>query len=311
MVRILTVTFNPALDVTTETELVEPTVKLRCGPPQVEVGGGGINVARVLRRLGHEAQAFALLGGASGEEVREGLQREGLPLVGQSISGRTRESLTIGERASGRQYRFVLPGPMIGADETAAAFGTIETMLSGVEMVVASGSLPPGMSPHALADLVRLARRAGLRVALDSSGEPLRHALAERPWLVKPNLEEFSELVGHRPTAAELEALAREFIARGWAENLLLSLGADGALLANQSGIWRRSPPSARLLSAIGAGDSMLAGFTAAILEKAGPEEALMRAVAAGTAALMTPGTELCRVADIERLIAGMKEKIA
>ncbi|MCW5729642.1 MAG: 1-phosphofructokinase family hexose kinase [Alphaproteobacteria bacterium] len=307
MGSVLTVTFNPALDITTETELVEPTVKLRCGPPQVEAGGGGINVARVLRRLGCDAKAFALLGGVAGEEIFACLQAEGLPVESQRIAGRTRQSLTVGERASGEQYRFVLPGPDVGAGETAAAFRKIESLLERAELVVASGSLPPGMPVDSFACLTRMARSAGKRLALDSSGKALAAALAERPWLVKPNLEEFSEIIGYRPAPGELERLARDFVADGRAENLLLSLGAEGALFVNGSGLWRRHPPPARLLSAVGAGDSMLAGFIAASLGGAGPEAALARAVAAGTAALMTPGTELCRVEDIARLCSEMR----
>lgn len=301
MNSVLTITLNPALDVATSVARLVPTEKLRCEPPLFDAGGGGLNVARVLRRLGTGAKAMALLGGASGAEVEQHLLAEGIEVVAARIGARTRENLTVTDRSINRQYRFVLPGPKVADDECERLLTTFAAALPGTRIVVASGSLPPGIEPAILGRIGEICNGAGVRLAVDTSGPALGASLTARPWLVKPNLEEFSALLGRAVVAdGDAEAAARKLVATGSVENLLLSLAGDGALLATREGTWRARPPAVELVSAIGAGDSMLGAFVVATLRGDAPADCLRYAVAAGTAALMTPGTELCRPADVD-----------
>lgn len=302
MPAVVTLTMNPALDIATETDAIVPSSKLRCAEPRYDPGGGGINVARAVHMLGGEALAVFPAGGASGQMIQALLGQEHVPQIAVPVAGVTRQSLAVVERQSGRQYRFLLPGPPLAAADQKRVFAALAAHAGGPAFLVASGSLPPGVAPDFYARVAALARRCDARFALDTSGEALTHAGAGI-FLIKASLRELCQLHGTAVTgeAAEEEA-ACAVIAQGRCEVLVVSLGADGALLATRQGCQRFSPVRVAAQSTIGAGDSMVAGILVSLVRGRPLEEAVRFGMAAGAAALLRPGTELCRREDAERL---------
>jgi 6-phosphofructokinase 2 len=299
---ILTLTMNPAVDICVAVERIEPQHKLRCGPPRRDPGGGGINVARVARRLGADPLAIYPAGGPSGALLERELRAEDIRRIVIPIAGDTREDFTVDERSTGRQYRFVLPGPELAPDEIEACLKALNTNLSPGAFVVASGSLPPGSPEDLYARVASLCAAAGAQLALDCAGPPLRNALGGL-FLIKPSLREFSELVGVEPRGhAACRAAAEGLVASGKSQFVALTLGAEGAMLVGQAGSWFARAPVVAQASTVGAGDSFLAALMVALARDEPAQEALALAVAAGSAALLSPGTALCSAENLRTL---------
>lgn len=303
MVEIVTLTPNPALDFSTSVWRVEPTEKLRCTEGRRDPGGGGINVARAALRLGADVLAVYPAGGASGASLTRLLLTEGV--AGHIIPAErdTRENFYVLEQETGRQFKFVLPGAPLSAAEQEALLEALRADERSADYVVLSGSLPPGASADFFARAAETAKAAGARVVLDTSGAALAAGLRQRVHLVKPNLSELSEMVGHalETEAAQLQTCQRLIESRA-AEMVALTLGPHGALLVDVNGAWRSHAPRIQAVSTVGAGDSFLAGLVHQLADGASPEAALRYATAAGSAALLAPGAELCRREDVERL---------
>ena len=309
MTDILTVTMNPALDVSTSTDRVMDTHKLRCAAAKLHPGGGGVNVARVVHRLGGNCLALYPAGGVNGQRLQQLLDEEQVHSHCIAIADETRESFSVLENSSGRDFRFVLPGPELTPPEWEACLAYVSEASEATEReappryLVASGSLPPGVPADFYARLARLARARGSLVVLDTSGPALAAALAEGVYLVKPSLRELRELTG-RPLHTEpqwLEA-ARQIIKDGQAQVVALSLGADGALLVTADRALRARSVPVKVKSTIGAGDSFVGGLIWALHRHADLEQAFRYGMAAGAAALLTAGTALGQAADVERL---------
>ncbi|MGC2201091.1 MAG: 1-phosphofructokinase family hexose kinase, partial [Stellaceae bacterium] len=258
MSAILTLTMNPALDIATATDRIVPAHKLRCDAPRYDPGGGGINVARAVHALGGDALAIFPAGGAAGEMIRHLLREEGLAHRPIAIDGFTRESLAVEERQTGKQYRFILPGPEISERDQERCLDELALQAPQADYIVASGSLPLGVPNDFYARVAELARRLAKGFILDASGAALREA-DHGIFLMKPSLRELQDLT-HRKidTPREQETAARDVIAQGRAEIVVLSLGEEGALLvtANESERFPAIPVQAS--STVGAGDSML-----------------------------------------------------
>ena len=302
MFPIVTLTMNPALDIATDTEAIVPGHKLRCGEPRYDPGGGGINVARAIRLLGGDAMAVFPVGGLSGEMLCHLVANEGVPHATVAIDGITRESFAVAERQSGKQYRFLLPGPHIGARDQARCLDELAARLAGADYLVASGSLPPGCPAGFYASIGDLARQHGARFVLDTSGPALSGA-GRGAFLIKASLRELEELSGAEVrTESDRGKAARKVIERGCAEILVVSLGAEGALLATREEIRPFPVIPVPALSSVGAGDSMLAGIVLSLTRGWTLPDAVRFGMAAGTAALLRPGTELCRREDADRL---------
>ena len=303
MTGILTLTMNPALDVATSTDLVTDTHKLRCSAPRRFPGGGGINVARVAQRLGADCLALYPAGGAQGQQLRQLLELEQVRSSCVEIGGTTRESFSVTESASGREFRFVLPGPTLMPQEWQACLDRVAAHEPAPRYLVASGSLPPGVPTDFYARLVRLARARGIPVVLDTSGPALAEALDEGVYLVKPSLRELRELsAGPLTDEAQWRDAAQRMVATGQAQVVVLSLGDQGALLAASGTSWHAPALRVPVLSATGAGDSFVGAMVWALNRQAGLAEAFRYGVAAGSAALLSAGTGLCSQADVERL---------
>lgn len=304
MSRIVTLTLNPAMDLSTSVARVEPTRKLRCSLPHYDPGGGGINVARVVQALGGDSVAIYPAGGPFGDMLERILADLGLPQVRVRIAGDTRESFTVDETGSGQQYRFALPGPVLSVAEQQACLDAIAALDPAPDYLVLSGSFPPGVEVSFFDRMAALARRLSARLVFDCSGEALQYAASRGGiHLLKPSLNELSTLMG-RPIvgAAEQDAALRTLIAQGAAEIVVLSLGGEGAVLASKAGIERFPAMDVPVRSAVGAGDSMVGAIALALARGRSLHDAVRYGVAAGSATIMQPGTELCRVEDVERL---------
>ncbi len=295
---------NPALDVSASVPEVLPDRKLRCDQPRYEPGGGGINVARAVHRLGGDALAWFPAGGPAGDLLQQLLRDEGVSQRVVPTRRWTRENLNVVERASGRQFRFCMPGAAV--EEVEWRYFLTDDALPGdaPAFLVASGSLPPGVPVDFYARLAVRARERGIRFVLDGSGEPLARAVEAGVYLLKPSLREFRTLVG---AATEDESaivdLARDVVTgRRWCEVLVLSLGDAGALWVSASGGARLTAPAVPVASTVGAGDSMVAAIVHALVDGRTIGDAVRFGVAAGSAAVLNPGTELCHRADVERL---------
>ena len=303
MPAILTITMNPAVDVFTTTARVQPAHKLRCGAALVHPGGGGINVARVVQRLGGDALAVFPAGGVSGRQLQNLLDQEQLPHHCIAIADDTRQNFTAHESSSGQDYRFVLPGPQLTEPEWQACLAFVQAITPAPRWLVASGSLPPGVPVDFHARLARLARERGSLMVLDSSGDALAAALAQGVYLVKPSLRELRDLTG-QPLATQADWLgaARQIIQRGQAQVVALSLGEQGALLVTADLALRAPALAVPVASTIGAGDSFLAGLVWALGGQGDLARALRYGMAAGAAALLVEGTALSQAQDVQRL---------
>ena len=303
MPDILTLTMNPCVDISTSTQRVEPTHKVRCSAPQRHPGGGGVNVARVVHRLGGDCAALYPAGGVNGEVLQSLLEEEGVAGMCVAIGGETRESFSVRELSSALEYRFVLPGPQLAAQEWQACLDRIAALEPAPRYLVASGSLPPGVPIDFYARLIRLLRPSGTRVVLDSSGAPLAAALEEGVYLVKPSLHELCGLVGQPlETEGQWRAAAAQLRERGRAQVVVLTLGAGGALLVSAEGSSFAPALPVQVVSAIGAGDSFVGAMVWALARGLDVREAFRYGVAAGSAALLAEGTGLAQAADLARL---------
>ncbi|HAU57349.1 MAG TPA: phosphofructokinase [Comamonadaceae bacterium] len=309
MPLIATLTLNPAMDLSVSTARVISTEKLRCSLPRHDPGGGGINVARVVKTLGGKAVAVYPAGGPFGDLLQRSLDELGLVHRPVPIAGDTRESFTVDELASGLQYRFVLPGPTLSAQELQQCLDSLAALRPAPAYVVLSGSFPPGADLGFFDELLALARRIGARLVVDLSGAPLRHAARQGGvYLMKPSLDELGTLMGRTVSAeAEQEQALRSLIRQGCAEIIVLSLGAEGALYAYGDQVGRLRTPEVPVASAVGAGDSMLGAIVLAMAEGRSIPEAVGQGIAAGAATVMRPGTELCHREDVQRLLQLME----
>ncbi len=303
---IITLTMNPALDISTSVGRVETNTKLRCNPPQRHPGGGGINVSRAVHKLGGYSVAVYLCGGKAGEFITDYLRDEGVEISPRLIDGLTRENITIYEEKTGEQYRFGMPGPVLRENEWKNALELVREKCLSAAYLVASGSLPLNVPVDFYARAARIARETDTRMILDTSGAALEAAVKEPIYLVKPNRKELGYISGvqnlHRKTNDELAVLASKVLAEKNIENFALSLGRDGAMLVHSRGVLTLPAPEVEIRSKIGAGDSMTAGIVLSLSRGEDLQRAFVLGVAAGSAAVMTPGTELCRREDTDAL---------
>ena len=304
MAHVLTITMNPAIDISTSVERVQPTRKLRCAPARRDPGGGGINVARVTDRLGSDATALYPAGGVCGQMLRKLVEQENIRSIAIPISEETREDFTVVETTTGHEYRFVSVGPRLSETEWRNCLEAARAFRDPVDFVVASGSLPLGVPDDFYALIAEIARGRSAPFALDTSGPPLRAALDHGVDLLKPSLGELRELTG-QPLAdpASCVGACKSLVASGQSKMVALTLGSQGAILATPEGAWRAWPLPIHAVSTVGAGDSFLAAMVCALASGLPPLEAFRHGVAAGSAALLSVGTQLCRAEDARALL--------
>lgn len=310
-VEIVTLCMNPALDITTSTPQVRPTDKLRCAAPRYDPGGGGINVAHVAEVLGTPSTAVFPAGGPAGELVTDLLVAEGLAVHRIRIGGCTRESLTVNEADTGHQFRFVLPGPELTVAEQAECLLHLRRAAQHAKIVVASGSLPPGVPTDFYQQVANVCADLGAEYLLDTSGGGLT-SIDSGVFLIKPSIRELRENLGAAlTTEAEQVSAARDLVARGVTRYVLVSLGPDGALLVGADTAQRfAAVPVPAGGSGVGAGDAMVAGVAVGMARGRSLTEAVRLGIAAGSATMLTPGTAPCTREDTERLFGQTEEPV-
>jgi 6-phosphofructokinase 2 len=298
---------NPAIDKSSSVAHVVAERKLYCKPPRFEPGGGGVNVSRAIKKLGGESTLLYPAGGLTGERLKALLDQEGLDHRPFPIEGLIRESLVILEEFSSLQYRFGMPGPEFQEQEWQQSLYALSAVEPTPDYLVASGSLPPGVPTDFYARVARVGKDRTAKVIIDVSGKALEEALKEGVYLIKPNVREFRELVGEDITEeSQIKAEAQKMVKSGRCEVLVISLGVAGALMVTENVAEHLHPPTVPIVSKVGAGDSMVAGMVLSFARGKPFRESVLFGVAAGTAAVMTPGTELCRREDVERLFESM-----
>jgi len=301
---ILTITLNPALDVTTYLDQLKPQQKLRCGPPRYDPGGGGVNVSRAIKEFGGESHAFVAVAGATGQWYRRILDETGIESQAWEFRGETRFALTVMEEVSGLQYRFMLPGPEQDEQEAERLLSALtQTMGSRYRFVVASGSLPPGLPHDFYARLADRVREAGAALILDTSGPALKATLAQRPYLIKIDQIEAQELVmGSENARISMPALAQKLIDQHVAETIIITIGDKGAIVADGGQVLHVQAPAVEVISAVGAGDSFVAALTLGLADGWSLEDASRFGVAAAASAVTTQATALCERAATQQL---------
>lgn len=304
---IVTLTLNPALDVATSVERVEPWRKLRCAEQVTDPGGGGVNVARVVQELGGTSRAVVALGGHVGRLLEDELHARGVPARAVDVAAPTRQNFSVTELATGQQFRFVQSGEALTEAEwrSCVAATVAEADAAGAACVVASSSVPAGVPVDVFAQLATELAGRHIDVVVDTSGDPLRAAVLAPTLFVKPSVNELRTLIGRDlADVRECEVAARTLLAEGSSRMIVVSLGAEGALFVpRHADSFTVRPPAVDPISSIGAGDSMVAALTLALRRGLPLDEAGRFAVAAGTAAVLAVGTGLCRRSEVERLV--------
>ena len=303
MAEIVTLTPNPAIDISTSVDRIVPMRKLRCAPQRRDPGGGGVNVARVVKRFGGDVEAILPVGGFTGQLLRRLINDEEIPNRVIEVEAETREDFSVSELSTAQQYRFVLPGLPLCEAEWRECLKALAGTEPRPKFVVGSGSLPPGVPNDFYAQAAAIARKLGAKFIVDTSGAPLAVAMEHGVYMIKPNLREMRDLVGvELLNQNDWIIAAREYINAGKVEVVALSLGHLGALLVTRDQALSAPPLPIKPVSAVGAGDSFLGAVIFSLARGDSLADAFRLGMAAGSAALINAGTELCRPEDVYRL---------
>ncbi|HSI70814.1 MAG TPA: 1-phosphofructokinase family hexose kinase [Gillisia sp.] len=310
MDKIITLTVNPALDVYTTVDKLEPEKKLRCTASTKDPGGGGVNVSRVLKRLGTDAHTIYTRGGYTGEIFGSLLDAEDIHQDALEVKNDLRQNFAVSETSSGNLYRFGLPGAELQENECEALLEKIKKA-GEAEFLVASGSLPPGAPEDYYTQVAKVASDNNLKFIIDTSGKALKEVLGVGAYLIKPNKDELSDLTGKEAgNREEQKKLLQEVLDNYNVEVIVLSLGPDGAIMATQDKIMEFPAPKVDFISSIGAGDSMVAGMVCSLSRGNDIEDAVLFGIACGSATIKSPGTELLTREDAEKLYRELKVEV-
>ena len=304
--KIITLTLNPAFDMHCYTKQFLPYHENSVEVTALDAGGKGVNISRTLKALGIASSALVVLGDENGALFRDRLTADGIDGVYVEAKGRIRENITIHE-SSAPETRISARG--FSADERllARVSDALDGLIDGSTVVAFSGSLPTGVPTSLAVRMLCEMKEKGAKIVIDSRSFTLDDIKAVHPWLIKPNEEEIALYSNQSVTDPESAARAALALQRDCAENVMISLGGDGAVLATANGVYTASAPEIEVRSTVGAGDSSIAGFLAATLERQDDRECLKYAVAVGSAACMTEGTKPPRREDVSTLLPLVK----
>ena len=297
---IVTVTLNPSLDRTIEVDVFARGSVLRIAEPVLEAGGKGVNVTRALTANGVGSIAVLPVGGSEGAELARLMDSAAVAARYVPVAGRTRSNITVCE-ADGTVTKLNEPGTKLSSAELMAVTAAVSTAVAPGDWVVISGSVPPDFSAEQLLALTHSLNGRDVNIAIDTSGDALVASLAARPRLIKPNRAELAEVVG-RPLESMAEVIdAAQGVRELGVEMVLVSLGADGAVLVGPAGVIVGESHVGRPRSTVGAGDSFLAGFLAKFsVDETAADAALLEALAWGAAAASLPGTAVPGPSNID-----------
>lgn len=296
---ILTVTLNSTIDRTYIVDNFRVDGIQQAQSSNILPGGKGINVGRVFKELGGRVLLTGFVGGHNGDFIRENTQSESLAADFIRVSGESRTCIKIVDPANKTQTEISEIGPFIFADEIGRFRQKFENLIKGMDYIVLSGSIPPGVPDSIYRELIEVAHRCDVRCMLDTNGIPLAEGIKANPSVIKPNIHELSELVGKQlDTLEEAVRAAKEIVTNG-IEIVIVTFGRDGAIVVTANEVWRSIPPSIIYVSAVGSGDSFGAGFLYALVQGESIADALRLGTAAGAANAATPSSGVCRKDDI------------
>ena len=298
MAKILTLTLNPALDLTVRLARLEPGAVNRSETMLTHAAGKGVNVAQVLADLGHDVSVGGFLGDANPQAFDALIARRGFGDAFVRVPGETRSNIKIAEQ-EGRVTDINAPGPLVSDEAQKALLKRIALIGTQFDAVVVAGSLPRGVSPQWFQGLLQQLKDLGLKVALDTSGEALRAGLQAGPWLVKPNTEELAEAL-----EGSTDAISR--LHQHGVEHVVVSDGAAGVTWYRPGAALHATPPKVAVASTVGAGDSLLAGMLHGLLSDEAPEQTLRRATAIAAMAVTQIGFGISDDAQLAQLESGV-----
>ncbi|MBM4453242.1 MAG: 1-phosphofructokinase [Chloroflexi bacterium] len=306
---IATVTLNPSLDKTVTVERLVLEEANRWTSMRRDPGGKGINVSRVVHELRGKTIAYGFVGGIDGDILKQLLQQQGVPFDFTTIKGDIRSNLIITNLSNNSQTRIDAPGPTISKSELGSLTGKITYLEPKPDYLVLAGSVPPGVPDDIYTKLIEAAKKQGIKTVLDSDEEWLKEGIKAKPTLIKPNVYEAGVLLGTKlqDETAIVKAVKR-LLAKG-IEIVAISRGKEGLIISDGNKILKVTTPKVQVRSTVGAGDSTVAALVLSLTRGDDISEASRLAVAAGTAATLTPGTELCRRRDVEKLLPQVKVK--
>lgn len=300
--KVITLTLNPAFDVHCEISAFQPYHENLAQITSNDAGGKGINISRTLTTNGVDNLAFVLLGEENGADFERALARDGISYRKLTVPGRIRENLTC-HTAGVPETRISFAGFSVDRECLASVGEWLEAVVDGDTVVTFTGRAPDGSDITDVMELLYRVQQRGGRLVIDSRSLQLSHLQAVKPWLIKPNQEEISHYLQREVTCFEQIAAAAQQLHRDGIENVLVSLGEQGAMLVCEQGVLTATAPPVEVSSTVGAGDSMIAGFLAAQQRGANAQESLRLAVAYGSAACMTQGTRPPKEGEIARLL--------
>lgn len=307
---VVTITMNPSIDKSSEVDKLYPESKMRAYDPKFEPGGGGINVSRAIKRIGGDSLALVPYGGHTGKLLLDLLSAEGVRYDGMPIAATTRQNFIVVDKSTNHQYRFGFPGPEMQESEYEEVIKRLENLSPRPDYIVASGSMPPNADPMFLARIAKVAKKLGARFILDSSGEPLKHAVNEGIFLFKPSVGELGKLAGISELKMDMvEEVTEDIIERGNCEAIVVSLGPAGATLYTKHQYEHLPAPTVKKQSTVGAGDSMVGGMVWSLARGDNFRQMLRFGIACGTAATMNKGTALCDPNDVNELYNYLNRK--
>lgn len=307
MPDILSITLNPALDVATSVPEVIPDRKLYTATPRVDPGGGGVNVARTIRKLGGAATALVAVGGVTGARLVDLLKAEGVPILPVPVAGETRQSLAVTSDSTGAQFRFILPGERLGKADADRLLESIEDATPASGYVVLSGSVAPGLGDDFPQRIQEAIAPRSDRMIVDTSKSPLARLLAHPTaplYLLRVDQVEAAQAAPDLATLSDTAAFAGQLVARGVARMVVVGRGAEGSVLATPDARVHCRSAEVPVRSKIGAGDAFVGAMTLALSRGDAPDQALRWGVAAASATVGTDATELCDRGMTEQLFA-------
>lgn len=305
MANILTLTLNPALDLTVQLARLEPGAVNRSETLLTHAAGKGVNVAQVLADLGHYVSVGGFLGAQNPEAFEALIASRGFGDAFIRVPGETRSNIKIAEE-DGRVTDINAPGPLVSEQAQAQLLKLLAVIGPEFDAVVVAGSLPQGVSPQWFQGLLEMLKDLGLKVALDTSGQALRAGLKAAPWLIKPNTEELAEALDCPTQTVAQQAHAAGHLHAQGVEHVVVSHGADGVNWFSPNAALHATPPKVSVASTVGAGDSLLAGMLHGLLSGEAPEQTLRRATAIAAMAVTQIGFGISDDAQLARLESGV-----
>lgn len=304
---IYTVTLNPALDKTVEIPGMALDTVNRITSMRTDPGGKGINVSKVIAKLGGESCAVGILGGESGRTLLAALEREGLRTHFRFVEGQTRTNLKIIDRALHTNTDINEPGLTVSPADLDALLRDLLGMVRKGDIVVLAGSLPQGAPQDTYRVWTAACREKGARVCLDADGVLLAEGLKAAPYLIKPNEDELSRLVGHRLTDTDELIAEGQRLLKGGVTRVVISLGEHGALYLRRNEVLYAEGLSVPVGSTVGAGDSVVAALAYADSLGMSDEDAVRLSTATGAANVMCSGTQPAEREAVEKLLPQVK----